>query len=171
MFLTRSVVSRCGLPCFEAPVPSERPLSVAVSARMSRTLKSTPASVCALASRGRSFAGLRLPALAQPEVLAEASTQSHDKAMPRRDTGCMPCIRHSLTLALLAFAASAFADCDRTPLPPPTAQAPHRILFVGNSFLHGHAPPVLHYNAARVADLNGSGYGGVPGVFKQLADD
>lgn len=45
------------------------------------------------------------------------------------------------------------------------------MLFVGNSFLHGHAPPVLRYNAAGVADLNGSGYGGVPGVFKQLADE
>ncbi|KQW46389.1 MULTISPECIES: hypothetical protein [unclassified Roseateles] len=76
-----------------------------------------------------------------------------------------------LTPALLVVAFSAAAACDRTPLPPPTAQAPHRVLFVGNSFLHGHVPPVLHYNAARVTDLNGSGYGGVPGVFKQLADD
>ena len=61
--------------------------------------------------------------------------------------------------------------CDRTPPLPAGAAAPQRILFVGNSFLHGHAPPVLHYNAAGVADLNGSGYGGVPGVFKQLADE
>ena len=72
---------------------------------------------------------------------------------------------------LLAAALPATAACDRTSLPPASAQAPHRILFVGNSFLHGHTPPVLHYNATRVADLNGSGYGGVPGVFKQLADD
>ena len=76
-----------------------------------------------------------------------------------------------LPLALFAAAASAAASCDRTPLPPAPAQAPHRVLFVGNSFLHGHAPPVLHYNAARVTDLNGSGYGGVPGVFKQLAEE
>ncbi len=72
---------------------------------------------------------------------------------------------------LFTAAVSASAACDRSPLPAAPAQSPHRILFVGNSFLHGHAPPVLHYNAARVADLNGSGYGGVPGVFKQLADD
>jgi len=67
-----------------------------------------------------------------------------------------------------ALAASA-AGCERTaaPLPP----GPQRVLFVGNSFLHGHAAPVLHYNAARVTDLNGTGYGGVPAVFKQLADD
>lgn len=79
--------------------------------------------------------------------------------------------RHLLPFLLLAASITATAACERTPLPPAPAQAPHRILFVGNSFLHGHSPPVLHYNAARVADLNGSGYGGVPGVFKQLADD
>lgn len=79
--------------------------------------------------------------------------------------------RHVLTSFLIAAAAASHAACDRTPLPPPTAQAPQRILFVGNSFLHGHMDPVLHYNAARVTDLNGTGYGGVPGVFKQLADD
>lgn len=81
-------------------------------------------------------------------------------------------VRHLLAAALLCAAApGAVAACDRTPLPPASAQAPHRILFIGNSFLHGHAPPVLHYNAAHVTDLNGSGYGGVPGVFKQLADE
>ena len=84
----------------------------------------------------------------------------------------MPAARHPLLLAaLLATALPAGAACDRRPLPPPTAQAPHRVLFVGNSFLHGHAPPVLHYNADRVTDLNGTGFGGVPAVFKQLADE
>lgn len=77
-----------------------------------------------------------------------------------------------LLLALAAAsAAAAPAACDRPLQPPPTAGAPQRILFVGNSFLHGHAPPVLHYNAAAVTDLHGTGYGGVPGVFKQLADE
>lgn len=72
--------------------------------------------------------------------------------------------------ALLACAvASANPACERTPVPPPSAGAPQRILFVGNSFLHGHAPPVLHYNRAGVTDLNGSGYGGVPAVFQRLA--
>lgn len=86
-------------------------------------------------------------------------------------TGGMTRVR--LLFALLAVLADppAHAACDRTPPAPAVAQAPHRILFVGNSFLHGHAPPVLRYNAARVTDLNGSGYGGVPGVFKQLADE
>lgn len=77
-----------------------------------------------------------------------------------------------LLLAVATTAASATpAACDRSLQPPPASGAPQRILFVGNSFLHGHAPPVLHYNAARVTDLNGSGFGGVPGVFKQLADE
>lgn len=83
----------------------------------------------------------------------------------------MHSVRLFLQLLALLAAGGSQAACDRTPVPPATASAPHRVLFVGNSFLHGHAPPVLHYNAARVTDLNGSGYGGVPGVFKQLADD
>lgn len=77
-----------------------------------------------------------------------------------------------LLLALPAVASSAApAACDRSLQPPPAAGTPQRILFVGNSFLHGHAPPVLHYNAAHVTDLNGTGFGGVPGVFRQLADE
>ncbi len=72
--------------------------------------------------------------------------------------------------ALLACAvASANPACERTLAPPPSAGAPQRILFIGNSFLHGHAPPVLHYNQAGVTDLNGSGLGGVPAVFQRLA--
>ena len=76
-----------------------------------------------------------------------------------------------LATVLLAVLLPASAACDRSPLPPPTAQAPHRILFVGNSFLHGHQPPVQNYQADRVTDLNGTGFGGVPAVFRQLAHD
>ena len=76
-----------------------------------------------------------------------------------------------LLALLLALPLAAVAACDRSLQPPPTSGAPQRILFVGNSFLHGHAPPVLHYNAERVTDLNGTAYGGVPGVFRQLADE
>lgn len=71
----------------------------------------------------------------------------------------------------MSLAWPAAAACDRTLQPPPTSGAPQRVLFVGNSFLHGHAPPVLHYNAARVTDLNGTGYGGVPGIFRALAEE
>ena len=42
------------------------------------------------------------------------------------------------------------------------------ILFVGNSFTHGHEEPVLSYNKSAITDLNNSGQGGVPGVFKKL---
>lgn len=82
----------------------------------------------------------------------------------------MHVLRRLLACVLIAASLPAPAACDRTLLKPGGA-SPLRILFVGNSFLHGHAPPVLHYNAARVTDLNGSGLGGVPAVFKQLADD
>lgn len=42
------------------------------------------------------------------------------------------------------------------------------ILFVGNSFTHGHEEPTLSYNKAAVTDTNGSGVGGIPGIFKKL---
>ena len=46
-----------------------------------------------------------------------------------------------------------------------------RILFIGNSFTNGWTAPVQPYNTANITDLNGSGYGGVPGILKKLADD
>lgn len=82
----------------------------------------------------------------------------------------MPALRRLLP-ALLAATLQAANGCDRTPLPPGTAGAPQRILFVGNSFTYGHGQPVLNYNAGRVTDLNGTGQGGVPGLVKQMADD
>ena len=61
------------------------------------------------------------------------------------------------------------------------------ILFVGNSFFHGAKPPVLNYNAAAITDENFTPnrrgqrrhmydnepgpWGGVPGIFKKLADE
>lgn len=53
--------------------------------------------------------------------------------------------------------------------PAPTAAK--QILFIGNSFFHGEFDPTQHYNAANVVDLNNMGYGGVPGIFKQLTVD
>jgi hypothetical protein len=66
-------------------------------------------------------------------------------------------------------------------------QAQTRILFVGNSFTHGRAAPVLNYNMAAVKDENyglspgdhryqsdpaePGPWGGVPGIFKQMADE
>ena len=54
---------------------------------------------------------------------------------------------------------------------PQLSQAATKILFVGNSFTHGNFDPTQHYNAANVHDLNGLGWGGVPGIFKKLADE
>lgn len=45
------------------------------------------------------------------------------------------------------------------------------ILFVGNSFTHGNEDPVYSYNKAAVTDLNGSGIGGIPGIFKKLTTE
>ena len=40
------------------------------------------------------------------------------------------------------------------------------ILFVGNSFTYGANSPVWKYRAGTVTDLNGTGVGGVPALFK-----
>jgi len=63
----------------------------------------------------------------------------------------------------------------------PTAGAQTRILFVGNSFTHGKFDPVRLYNAAGVTDENygltgaraenyAGPWGGIPGIFKKMAD-
>src|SRR4051812_43533303 len=43
------------------------------------------------------------------------------------------------------------------------------VLFVGNSFTFGALSPVMHYKAGTVADLNATGIGGVPALFKAFA--
>lgn len=42
------------------------------------------------------------------------------------------------------------------------------ILFVGNSFTFGYGSPLLYYRARTVTDLNGTGLGGVPALFKSF---
>jgi hypothetical protein len=85
-------------------------------------------------------------------------------------------------LALLALATLAAASAQA---------APQSILFVGNSYTFGRVDPVLSYNAANVDDMTRPRpdlpdpnftdtvgtrawephpWGGVPGIFKQLAD-
>lgn len=46
-----------------------------------------------------------------------------------------------------------------------------RVLMIGNSFIHGNFEPTYSFNASHITDLNGSGMGGVPGIFKQLTVD
>ncbi len=57
------------------------------------------------------------------------------------------------TLAILALGLATAARADT-------------ILFVGNSFTFGARSPVFRFHAAEVTDLNGTGYGGVPALFK-----
>ncbi|EJD50905.1 hypothetical protein AURDEDRAFT_182241 [Auricularia subglabra TFB-10046 SS5] len=49
-----------------------------------------------------------------------------------------------------------------------SAAAAANILFVGDSFTYGNSDPVLSYNKDAITDANGTGYGGVPGIFKKL---
>jgi hypothetical protein len=45
------------------------------------------------------------------------------------------------------------------------------ILFVGNSFTYGANSPVWKYRAGTVTDLNGTGVGGVPALFKVFTQE
>lgn len=46
------------------------------------------------------------------------------------------------------------------------ASAAQSVLFVGNSFTFGARSPVFRFHAGEITDLNGTGYGGVPALFK-----
>jgi hypothetical protein len=48
---------------------------------------------------------------------------------------------------------------------------PRRVLFVGNSFFYGAVATAEHYRPDSVEDLNGTQYGGVPAIVKQLMDE
>ncbi len=45
------------------------------------------------------------------------------------------------------------------------------ILFIGNSFTYGASSPVQQFRPETVTDLNGTGMGGVPALFKAFADE
>jgi len=90
-------------------------------------------------------------------------------------------LRTTATLGLLAALGQPAAHA----VAPP--QKPIVILFVGNSFFHGAFEPVLTYNAAAITDENfkpsrtgqrrrqyeheQGPWGGIPGIFKKLADE
>ena len=54
-------------------------------------------------------------------------------------------------------------------LPARPLQPQGNVLFIGNSFFYGSGSAVRFYRAASVTDLNGSGVGGVPALFKAFA--
>lgn len=74
-------------------------------------------------------------------------------------------LRHAAatTLAMLALGCSTG---------PTNAPAPTTILFVGNSFIYGEPsgaePLVKFFRPGSVTDLNGTGIGGVPALFKAM---
>lgn len=87
------------------------------------------------------------------------------------------------TVAAVA-SALALALAAASPAAAQAAPSPQKILFVGNSFTYTR-PPALQYNVEAVTDLNLDNYltkplgndpllpqpwGGVPGIFKALAD-
>jgi len=77
------------------------------------------------------------------------------------------CLRRLLGSAVLAAAAV-------TAVAAQAAPAATTILFVGNSFTYGDpagaAPTVKSYRPDTVTDLNGSGIGGVPALFKAFTE-
>ncbi len=78
-----------------------------------------------------------------------------------------PRLLRSLLLLGLLFASARGAQ---SPAAAPTATAAPSIVFVGNSFLFATGSPVRFYRAASVTDLNGTGFGGVPALFKAFAN-
>lgn len=72
------------------------------------------------------------------------------------------------------FAMLALGCTTSTSSPPASSSSATRILFVGNSFVYGSpagaAPLVQSYRPATVTDLNGSGIGGVPALFKAMTE-
>jgi len=69
---------------------------------------------------------------------------------------------------MLAMTVSTTAAAQRAPAP---VALPRTILFIGNSFTQGAHSPVRNWHAHRVTDLTGAGYGGVPALFKEFADE
>jgi hypothetical protein len=70
----------------------------------------------------------------------------------------------SLLFALVLLPGLGRAQVEKGKLP----ERP-RVLFIGNSFLFGSGSPLRYYRADTVTDLNGTGFGGVPALFKSFA--
>ncbi len=83
-------------------------------------------------------------------------------------------LRSFLLPPLIAAALLAQPAPKATPLPAaapaaaPALRPMGTVLFIGNSFLFGSGSPLRYYRADTVTDLNGTGFGGVPAVFKAL---
>lgn len=73
------------------------------------------------------------------------------------------------SLVLVGLAISAVRGAQAPAAARAATEAP-TIVFVGNSFLFATGSPVRFYRASTVTDLNGTGFGGVPALFKAFAD-
>jgi hypothetical protein len=71
-----------------------------------------------------------------------------------------------VVLTAVAWAEGRLAAAD---LPVPAPPRSIRTLFVGNSLFFGAGSAVRYYRASSVSDLNGTGFGGVPALFKAFA--
>jgi len=79
-----------------------------------------------------------------------------------------------LRLSGAALLATLALGCSTTPASTSASAPATRVLFIGNSFIYGDpagaAPLVKFYRPATVTDLNGSGLGGVPALFKAMTE-
>ncbi len=69
---------------------------------------------------------------------------------------------HMRITKLLILLATLFAPVESL------AQSDTTVLFIGNSFTYGHGSPVRFYRSDTVTDLNNTGIGGVPALFKSF---
>jgi len=81
-------------------------------------------------------------------------------------------IRGATMLAALAVVMPGVAAAQGSVAPPPVTPTrdTRTILFIGNSFTFGANSPVRNWRANTVTDLNGTGYGGVPALFKAFTE-
>jgi hypothetical protein len=81
-------------------------------------------------------------------------------------------LRRRLIIAGLMLAGALTGGGAMAQPAPSAAQAkPTSILFVGNSFTYGANSPLIRFHARDVNDLNKSGFGGVPALFKLFAGE
>ncbi len=76
-----------------------------------------------------------------------------------------------MMLAIALAGHTAAADAKGGAQQVPVVAPPRTILFLGNSFTQGAHSAVRNWHANRVTDLNREGYGGVPALFKEFADE
>ena len=75
----------------------------------------------------------------------------------------------STLLAQAPAAAPSSAPAATAPFVAPKLKPSGTVLFIGNSFLFGSGSAVRFHRAHTVTDLNGTGFGGVPALFKTFA--